>query len=119
MVVNFVKEPKLMGPEKGDLLIVSWGSTYGVIWTILEDMLKEHNNLAWYHLRWVNPLPKKLGEIIHNYKNILVPEINLGQLAKILRMEYLVDVKQFNKVMGLPLSTREVRQAIEDLLKGN
>jgi 2-oxoglutarate ferredoxin oxidoreductase subunit alpha len=117
-VGDIVKEPSLMGPEEGELLIVSWGSTYGAIFTVMEDLMQTHKKLAWYHLRWVNPLPKKLGQIIHNYKKVLVPEINLGQLSKILRSEYLVDVKGFNKIRGLPLSTRELKEAIEEILKG-
>ncbi|MBN2423875.1 MAG: 2-oxoacid:acceptor oxidoreductase subunit alpha [Calditrichaceae bacterium] len=115
---DFVKMPELVGPEKGDLLVVSWGSTYGVVRTAIEQLLDENKSVAGYHLRWINPLPKKLGEIIHNYKNVLVPEINLGQLIKILRSEYLVDAKGFNKVRGLPLNIKELRQAILDILKG-
>ena len=74
--------------------------------------------MSWYHLRWVNPLPKALGKIIKNFKKVLVPEINLGQLVKIIRAEYLVDAKSFNRVRGLPLQTGEVVEAIKTTLKG-
>ncbi len=117
-VGKFVKEPKLMGKEKGDLLVLSWGSTYGTIYNAMEEIWQKHDNVSWYHLRWINPLPKNLGSIIKKFKNVLVPEINLGQLVKIIRAEYLIDAKSFNKVRGLPLQTREVVEAIESSLKG-
>ena len=117
-VKDFVKEPELYGDPEGDLLIVSWGSTYGVVYNAIEEIEKKGKKASWIHLRWINPLPKMLGKYIHNFKNVLVPEVNLGQLSKVLRMEYLVDVKGFNKVRGLPLNTHEVVDEIESYLKG-
>ena len=117
-VKDFVKEPELYGDPEGDLLIVSWGSTYGVVYNAIEEIEKKGKKASWIHLRWINPLPKMLGNYIHNFKNVLVPEVNLGQLSRILRMEYLVDVKGFNKVRGLPLNTHEVVDEIESYLKG-
>ncbi|HHJ52089.1 MAG TPA: 2-oxoacid:acceptor oxidoreductase subunit alpha [Caldithrix abyssi] len=117
-VKDFVKEPELYGDPEGDLLIVSWGSTYGVVYNAIEEIEKKGKKASWIHLRWINPLPKMLGKYIHNFKNVLVPEVNLGQLSRILRMEYLVDVKGFNKVRGLPLNTHEVVDEIESYLKG-
>ncbi|HID38070.1 MAG TPA: 2-oxoacid:acceptor oxidoreductase subunit alpha [Calditrichaeota bacterium] len=117
-ISGFVKEPKLMGKEEGELLVLSWGSTYGTVYNALEEIWKTHDDVSWYHLRWINPLPESLGKLIKNFKKILVPEINLGQLVKIIRAEYLVDAKSFNKVRGLPLQTGEVIDAIETTLKG-
>jgi len=117
-VVNFVKDPEIFGKPEGELLVVSWGSTYGTIFTAMEEINQKGLSVSWYHLRWVNPLPKSLGKYIKNFKKILVPEINLGQLLKIIRSEYLVDAKGFNKVRGLPLDTKDVIEAIESQLKG-
>lgn len=117
-VSDFISEPKLHGDTEGEMLIVSWGSTYGTVFNAIEELEKRGKKVSWMHLRWINPFPKKLGEIIKNFKNVLVPEINLGQLIKILRAEYLVDAKGFNVVKGLPLNTGELVEAIESQLKG-
>lgn len=117
-IADFIKEPKLYGESEGDLLIVSWGSTYGTVYNAIEEIEKRGQKASWVHLRWINPLPKNLETFIHNFKNVLVPEINLGQLIKILRAEYLVDAKGFNVVKGLPLNTGELVAAIEPYLKG-
>jgi len=118
-VGDFAKHPKLYGESEGDLLIVSWGSTYGTVYNAIEEIEKRGQKVSWVHLRWINPLPKKLETFIHNFKNVLVPEINLGQLVKILRAEYLVDAKGFNVVKGLPLNTGELVEAMESYLKGS
>ncbi len=118
-VNDFVKQPQIDGPEKGDLLIVSWGSTYGAVFNAIEEIReKGKNTVSWIHLRWINPLPKTLGKYIHNFKKVLVPEINMGQLLRVIRAEYLVDAQGFNKVRGLPLNTHDIVDAIESQLKG-
>ncbi len=117
-VNDFVQQPELYGDPEGDLLIVSWGSTYGVVYNALEEIEKKGLKASWLHLRWIYPLPKVLGEHLKNFKNILIPEVNLGQLLKIIRSEYAVDAKGFNKVRGLPLNTHELVEAIESILKG-
>jgi len=106
------------GPAAGDLLVVGWGSTYGTITAAVEEVQQSGKAVASVHLRHLNPLPPDLGQILRQYERILVPEINSGQLVRILRAEYLVDAVGFNRVRGLPLSTEELREAIEQLLKG-
>lgn len=118
VVGDFVKDPELYGPKDGELLIVSWGSTYGTVFNTIEAIEAKGLKVSWLHLRWINPLPKILGEIVHNYKKVLVPEINLGQLIKVIRAEYLVDAQGFNVVKGLPLVTGELVEAVESQLKG-
>ena len=118
-VGDFVTQPKLHGQSEGDMLIVSWGSTYGTVYNAIEEIEKRGQKVSWMHLKWINPLPKNLDAIIRNFKNVLVPEINLGQLIKILRAEYLVDAKGFNVVKGLPLNTGDLVEAIESYLKGS
>jgi 2-oxoglutarate ferredoxin oxidoreductase subunit alpha len=105
------------GPAAGDLLVVGWGSTYGTITAAVEEVQQGGKAVASVHLRHLNPLPPDLGQILTQYGRILVPEINSGQLVRILRAEYLVDAVGFNRVRGLPLSTEELREAIEQLLK--
>ncbi|MCK5853476.1 2-oxoacid:acceptor oxidoreductase subunit alpha [bacterium] len=116
-VNDFAKEPEFNGNEEGDLLILSWGSTYGAIYTALKA-LKTDKNVSWCHLRWVNPLPRCLGEKLSKFKKILIPEVNAGQLIKLVREKYLVDAVGFNRVKGQPLSSHELMEDIESQLKG-
>lgn len=104
------------GPEKGDLLVLGWGSTYGVIKTVVEDLLKEGHSVAHAHLRYLRPFPRNLGEMLHNYKRVLVPEINNGQLIKIIRSEFLIDARGYNKIMGVPITKAELTEAIKRVL---
>jgi len=117
-IVDYVKEPELFGPQEGDVLIVSWGSTYGVVYTAMEEIKKRNWSVSWIHLHWINPLPRMLEKYIHSFKKVVVPEVNLGQLVKILRSEYLVDVQGYNKVRGLPLNTADIIEAVEIQMKG-
>jgi len=115
-VGKFVKEPEILGADEGELLIVGWGSTHGTILTAVEQLQQEGKDVSYYHLRWLNPLPKNLGYYLKNFNKILVPEINLGQLAQVLRARYLVDAISFNKVKGLPLRVGELKEKINQLL---
>jgi len=105
------------GPAAGDLLVVGWGSTYGTITAAVEELHEEGKAVASIHLRHLNPLPPDLGQILRQYERVLVPEINSGQLVRVLRAEYLVDAVGFNRVRGLPLPTQELRETIEQLLQ--
>jgi 2-oxoglutarate ferredoxin oxidoreductase subunit alpha len=105
------------GPAAGDLLVVGWGSTYGTIAAAVEEAQQEGKAVASIHLRHLNPLPPDLGQILRQYERVLVPEINSGQLVRILRAEYLVDAVGFNRVRGLPLPVQEVRETIDQLLQ--
>jgi 2-oxoglutarate ferredoxin oxidoreductase subunit alpha len=114
---KFVPEPVINGEEQGEMLIVSWGSTYGTIRNTVEYIRKQGDKISWCHLRWINPLPLVLGRVIHNFKHVFVPEINLGQLVKVIRSEYLVDAIAYNKVRGLPFNTNDMIEAIYKNLK--
>ncbi len=105
------------GPATGDLLVVGWGSTYGAITAAVERAQAEGKSVAAVHLRHLNPLPPDLGHILREYRKVLVPEINSGQLVRVLRAEYLVDAVGFNRVRGLPLASDEIGDAIEQLLR--
>ena len=104
------------GPHKGDILVLGWGSTYGVIKTAVEQLLKEGHSVAHAHLRYLRPFPKNLGEILSNFKTVVIPEINNGQLIKIIRDKYMVDAKAYNKIMGIPITKAELVEAIKDYL---
>lgn len=104
------------GPEKGDVLVLGWGSTYGAIKSAVAQLQGRDKAVAHAHLRHLRPFPKNLGEILGNYKKVLIPEINNGQLIKIIRDQYLVDAKGFNKIKGTPITRTELVTAIEALL---
>lgn len=104
------------GPESGELVVVGWGSTFGCIRTSVRELNNQGHNIAQVHLRYLNPFPKNLGDILKNYKKVLVPEINNGQLVKILRDKYLIDAIPFNKIQGLPFNTVEMKAKILEVL---
>ncbi|MBE7174374.1 MAG: 2-oxoacid:acceptor oxidoreductase subunit alpha [Williamsia sp.] len=116
-IADYVPEQKLdNGPEKGKLLIVGWGSTYGAIKSAVQELLAEGYSVAHAHLRYLRPLPRNLGTILRNYEKVLIPEINNGQLIKIIRDIYLVDAKGYNKIMGVPITKSEMVIKIKEML---
>jgi 2-oxoglutarate ferredoxin oxidoreductase subunit alpha len=102
------------GPEKGKVLVLGWGSTYGAIKSAVTELLNEGKEVSHAHLRYVRPFPKNLGDIIKNFETVLIPEINNGQLIKIIRDVYFVDAKGYNKIMGVPITKTEL---VEELRK--
>lgn len=116
-IADYIPEQKLdNGPEKGKVLILGWGSTYGAIKTAVTELLAEGYAVAHAHLRYVRPFPKNLGQIIKNYDHVLIPEINNGQLIKIIRDQYLVDAKGYNKIMGVPITKGELIETVKKML---
>jgi 2-oxoglutarate ferredoxin oxidoreductase subunit alpha len=115
-VAQEIPPTTINGPATGDLLVVGWGSTYGSITAAVERAQAEGKAVASVHIRHMNPLPPDLGHILREYRKVLVPEINSGQLVRVLRAEYLVDAVGFNRVRGLPLMTDEIHDAITQLL---
>jgi 2-oxoglutarate ferredoxin oxidoreductase subunit alpha len=116
-VAQEVPPLSINGPATGDLLVVGWGSTYGTITAAVERAQMEGKAVAAVHLRHLNPLPPDLGHILRAYHKVLVPEINTGQLVRVLRAEYLVDAVGFNRVRGLPLATEDIYEAIIQLVE--
>ena len=106
------------GPDRGDLLIVGWGGTHGAIVQAREQAAARGFQVAHAHLRHLNPFPANLGDILGRYRRVLVPELNLGQLSRLLRERYLRDVAQLNKVQGKPLKVSEILEAIVALCQG-
>jgi 2-oxoglutarate/2-oxoacid ferredoxin oxidoreductase subunit alpha len=101
------------GPAKGKLLVVGWGSTYGAIKTAVKMALAEGYDVAHAHIRYLQPFPKNLGEVLKNYEQILVPEMNNGQLVRMLRDQFLAPAEGFNKIKGMPFSSEELFQKIK------
>lgn len=104
------------GPEKGDVLVVGWGSTYGSIKSAVAQLLAEGKSVSHVHIKYLRPFPKNLGDILKNFKTILVPELNNGQLIKIIRDVYLVNAHPYNKIMGIPFTKTELVEEIRKLL---
>ncbi len=115
-IANHIPEQAVDGPETGELLIVSWGGTYGSIRTAVQQAQRAGKSVAHAHLRYLNPFPRNLGEILKRYKKVLVPELNCGQLSLLLRAKYLVDAQGLNKVKGKPFLVSEIGEAIEQIL---
>src|ERR1700693_5386987 len=104
------------GDPDGDLLIVAWGSTYGAITAGMKTMRAKGHRIGHVHLRHLNPLARNLGEILGRYRQVLVPEMNLGQLLMLLRAKFLVDAQGYNKIQGQPFKQSEIEAKIEELL---
>ncbi len=105
------------GPLKGDLLVLGWGSSYGAIKTAVEQALEKGYSVAHAHLRYLNPFPKNLQELFGNYKQILIPEINNGQLIHIIRDTFMIAPEGFTKIQGIPFDEMEILNKITDLIK--
>ncbi len=113
-----IPELKVEGEEEGDLLVLGWGGTYG---TIKEAVIKARQagyKVSQAHLNYINPFPKNTEYVLKNFKKVLIPEINLGQLSKIIRSEFLIPVVQLNIVRGLPFKITDIEDKIIEILRG-
>ncbi|RLT24289.1 MAG: 2-oxoacid:acceptor oxidoreductase subunit alpha [Chloroflexi bacterium] len=115
-IARDIPKTEVYGDERGDLLILGWGSTYGSIRSAVERLRTRGKRVAHAHLRYVNPLPEDLGEILSRYERVLMPELNLGQLRMLVRSKYLVDAVGFNLVRGKPFQIGEIEAKAESLL---
>jgi 2-oxoglutarate ferredoxin oxidoreductase subunit alpha len=107
---------EVTGARTGKLLVIGWGGTYGAITTAVDNLRAEGYEVSSTHLRYLNPLPPDLGDIIKGFDQVLVPELNLGQLSQVIRSHYLVDAKSMSKVKGRPFKVSEIREQILQLL---
>jgi 2-oxoglutarate ferredoxin oxidoreductase subunit alpha len=116
-IADYIPEQEIdNGPEKGEVLVIGWGSTYGAIKSAVAELISEGHAVSHVHLRYVRPFPKNLGDIIKNFEKVIIPELNNGQLVKMIRDKYLVDAKGFNKIMGIPFTKTELIQEIKKVL---
>ena len=117
MIANYIPEQKIdSGAASGKVLVLGWGSTYGSIKSAVQELLLEGQAVSHAHIRYMRPFPKNLGEIIKQFDTVIVPEINNGQLIKILRDVYLVDAKPYNKIKGTPITKGELVAEIRKYL---
>ena len=105
------------GSIHSKMLILGWGSTYGSIKTVVRDLATEGIDVAHAHLKYIQPMPKNLGNLLAGFDKILIPEINNGQLITLIRDQYLVDAQPLNKIKGVPFESREIKEAILNMLK--
>jgi len=117
LIANYIPEQKIdSGADKGKVLVLGWGSTFGSIKSAVHELLAEGHAVSHAHIRYMRPFPKNLGDIIKNFDTVLIPEINNGQLIKIIRDVYLVDAKAFNKIKGTPITKGELVAEIRKYL---
>jgi 2-oxoglutarate ferredoxin oxidoreductase subunit alpha len=105
------------GKAKGKLLVLGWGSTYGSIKVAVKEAIAEGYDVSHAQVKYLNPFPKNLGEMLHNFDQVLIPEMNNGQLIKVIRDKYFIDAKGLNKIKGLPFTASEIKKKIIELLR--
>jgi 2-oxoglutarate ferredoxin oxidoreductase subunit alpha len=115
-IANDIPPAQVHGPASGKLLVVGWGSTHGAIAAAVRQLQAEGKPVSHVHLRYINPLPRNLGEVFSGFETILVLENNLGQLKTLLCSQFKGDIRACNKVEGRPFLIREVRAAIEEII---
>ena len=118
IIADDIPKCKIYGKQKGDIIVLGWGGTYGAIRSAVESLQNEGLSVSHLHLRYLNPLPKDLGEILVKFQKIIIPELNLGQLAMVIRSKFLVDAISYNKVQGKPFSQSEIYNKIQEVIKG-
>ena len=117
LIADYIPAQKLdSGPDKGKVLVIGWGSTYGAIKSACKELQQEGLAVSHAHLRYIRPFPKNLGDILKKFDHVLIPEINNGQLVKIIRDVYFVDAKPYNKIMGIAITKGELIEEIKKML---
>ncbi len=117
MIANYIPEQKIdSGPEKGKVLVLGWGSTFGAIKSAVQELLAEGHAVSHAHLRYMRPFPANLGQMLRDFDTVLIPEINNGQLIKIIRDQFFVDAKGYHKIMGIPITKTELLEEIRKYL---
>lgn len=117
-IENDIPLLEVKGDQEGDLLVLGWGGTYGAITEAVERSRRNGLKVSQAHLKYLNPLPRNTGEVLKKFKKILIPELNLGQLTKLIKSEYLIDVASYTKIKGLPFKSIEIENKISELLGG-
>jgi 2-oxoglutarate ferredoxin oxidoreductase subunit alpha len=105
-----------IGPDKGELLVIGWGSTYGPIYQAVNEIRRSHGNISFTHLRHIFPLPKNLTALVDGFEQVLVPEMNMGQLSTLLRDQLGADPVSFCKVTGQPFLISELTEKMRSML---
>ncbi len=116
-IANDIPLQTVHGDEQGDLLVVGWGGTFGHITSAVDAARKRGQRVSSIHLRYLNPLPRNIGDILKRFKKVLVPELNLGQLRMLLRSRFMIDAEGLNKVAGYPFREREISAKIDKMME--
>ncbi len=117
-IAEYIPEQKLdSGPDSGKILVLGWGSTYGAIKSAVSELQAKGHAVSHAHLRYLRPFPRNLGDILRNFEIVLVPEINNGQLIRIIRDQYFVDAKGYNKIQGIPITKTELVIKLEEMIQ--
>lgn len=116
-IANSIPELHVEGEQEGDLLILGWGGTYGAIKDAFDKLRDEGKKVSYAHLRYLNPFPKNLGEVLSKFDRVLVPELNTGHLATLIRSKYMRDVIKYTKIIGKPLKAHEIEDRVNELLQ--
>jgi 2-oxoglutarate ferredoxin oxidoreductase subunit alpha len=116
-IARDIPDLEVMGDREGELLVLGWGSTYGPIVTAVQRARAKGLSVSCAHLRYLNPFPENLGEVVSRFQQVLIPELNLGQLRMLIRSRYLVDAVGLNRVTGRPLKINEIETKINELVK--
>jgi 2-oxoglutarate ferredoxin oxidoreductase subunit alpha len=115
-IVQDIPDLEVQGPGEGDLLLLGWGGTYGAITSAAENARKRGLSVANTHLRHLNPFPGNLEKVLRNYKHVLIPELNTGQLSLLIRGRFALDAVPFNKISGQPFKIAEIEGKIDEVL---
>ncbi len=116
-IANDIPLAEVRGDADADVCILGWGSTWAAIDAAVQRSRRTGTKVAWIHLMHLNPMPRNLGELLHGFRRVIVPELNMGQLCRLVRADYLVDARPVTKVQGLPFTAHEIEQAIQSALE--
>ena len=116
-VANNIPLQEIEGDESGDLLIISWGGTYGSVEMAVRALHKEGKSISLMHLKYINPMPKNVGDVIKNFKKVIVPELNMGQMVNVINANFSCNAVAYNKVEGLPFKISELKDAFNKTLE--
>ena len=117
-IARDIPAAQVVGDADAAVCILGWGSTWAAIFAAVQRIRSRGEKVAWVHLTNLNPLPANLGELLRGFDTVLVPELNLGQLCRIVRSEYLIDAQSVSKVQGLPFTSAELEHAVSGAAKG-
>ncbi len=117
VISEYIPDVEVYGSNKGELLVLSWGGTYGACRAAVERANNNGLSVCHVNLKYINPFPKNLAEILLKFKKVMIPEINLGQLSSIIRSQFLIDTINYNRVSGKPFTTTDIYIKIEEIIK--
>ncbi|MFX0150186.1 MAG: transketolase C-terminal domain-containing protein, partial [Candidatus Hodarchaeota archaeon] len=115
-IVDDIPLQKVHGPKEGEILVLNWGSTYGAAHTAANNLRKQGYSVADANLRYINPFPKNLEEVLRSYKKILIPEMNTGQLQFLIQAKFTIETVRLSKVQGKPFNVNEIQNKVINLI---